>query len=101
VLFENDSHSHTAPDENDSHYQVIHLHYCSTSAAMLRSAAFATDRPANHRPGRHALSNQAGWVNWLLATGTAFYKVLLQFPELRPKDRHNSAVNARGRMRPR
>jgi hypothetical protein len=50
------------------------------------TAAWRPSRPANHLPGRHALGNQAGWVNWLLATGTAFYKVLLQSPGLQPDD---------------
>jgi hypothetical protein len=56
---------------------------------MLQPAAPATGRPANHRPGGCAPGNPAGWLNWLRATGTALYKVLLQFPESRPDDRQN------------
>jgi hypothetical protein len=56
---------------------------------MLQPAALATDRPANHRPSRRALGKPAGCVNWPRATGTALYKVLLQFPESRPDNRQN------------
>jgi hypothetical protein len=38
---------------------------------LLQTAAFAGCRPANHRPSRRALSNQAGCINWPRATGTA------------------------------
>jgi hypothetical protein len=56
---------------------------------LLQAAASAGNRPAHHRPRCRALGNGAGLPNWLLATGTALYKVLLQFAESRPENRQN------------